>query len=90
MSLDQYQQAIELADKYDFIISSDECYSEVYLDESNPPLGLLDACWQLGRRDFSRCVVFHSLSKRSNLPGLRSGFIAGAAVIGSIFKKVLQ
>ncbi len=77
MSLDQYQQAIELADKYDFIISSDECYSEVYLDESNPPLGLLDACWQLGRRDFSRCVVFHSLSKRSNLPGLRSGFIAG-------------
>ncbi len=77
MSLAQYQQALELADKYDFILSSDECYSEVYFNEDNPPLGLLDACWQLGRRDFSRCVVFHSLSKRSNLPGLRSGFIAG-------------
>lgn len=77
MSLAQYQQAIELADRYDFILSSDECYSEVYLDEDNPPLGLLDACQQLGRNDFSRCVVFHSLSKRSNLPGLRSGFIAG-------------
>jgi N-succinyldiaminopimelate aminotransferase len=77
MSLAQYQQAIELADKYDFILSSDECYSEVYLDEDRPPLGLLDACQQLGRTDFSRCVVFHSLSKRSNLPGLRSGFIAG-------------
>jgi len=77
MSLAQYQQAIELADKYNFILSSDECYSEVYLDEDRPPLGLLDACQQLGRTDFSRCVVFHSLSKRSNLPGLRSGFIAG-------------
>lgn len=77
MSLAQYRQAIELADRYDFILSSDECYSEVYFDETNPPLGLLDACWQLGRTDFSRCVVFHSLSKRSNLPGLRSGFIAG-------------
>ncbi|MGB0669778.1 MAG: succinyldiaminopimelate transaminase, partial [Porticoccaceae bacterium] len=77
MSLAQYQQALELADKYDFILSSDECYSEVYLDEDRPPLGLLDACQQLGRSDFSRCVVFHSLSKRSNLPGLRSGFIAG-------------
>ncbi|MBT5388628.1 MAG: succinyldiaminopimelate transaminase [Porticoccaceae bacterium] len=77
MSLAQYQQAIDLADRYDFVLSSDECYSEVYLDEDNPPLGLLDACQQLGRTDFSRCVVFHSLSKRSNLPGLRSGFIAG-------------
>jgi N-succinyldiaminopimelate aminotransferase len=77
MSLQQYQQALELADQYDFIVSSDECYSEVYMDEQNPPLGLLDACQQLGRTDFSRCVVFHSLSKRSNLPGLRSGFVAG-------------
>lgn len=81
MSLEQYHQALELADKYDFIVSSDECYSEVYMDEHNPPLGLLDACQQLGRTDFSRCVVFHSLSKRSNLPGLRSGFIAGDANI---------
>jgi N-succinyldiaminopimelate aminotransferase len=85
MSLEQYQQVIELADKYDFIVSSDECYSEVYFDESNPPLGLLEACQQLGRDDFARCVVFHSLSKRSNLPGLRSGFIAGDSTILEAF-----
>ena len=76
-SLQQYQQAIALADKYDFIIASDECYSEVYLQEDNPPPGLLQACAELGRHNYSRCVVFHSLSKRSNLPGLRSGFVAG-------------
>jgi N-succinyldiaminopimelate aminotransferase len=77
MSLAQMQHAIELADRYDFIVASDECYSEVYLNESAPPPGLLQACEQLGRNDYSRCVVFHSLSKRSNLPGLRSGFVAG-------------
>ncbi|MGX4675414.1 succinyldiaminopimelate transaminase [SAR92 clade bacterium H246] len=81
MSIEQLQQAIALADKYDFIIASDECYSEVYFDEQTPPPGLLQACEQMGRRDYSRCVVFHSLSKRSNLPGLRSGFIAGDATI---------
>ncbi len=77
ISIEQFQQAIALADKYDFIIASDECYSEVYLQEDNPPAGLLQACAQMGRTDYSRCVVFHSLSKRSNLPGLRSGFVAG-------------
>jgi N-succinyldiaminopimelate aminotransferase len=77
MSLAQMRHAIELADRYDFIVASDECYSEVYLNESAPPPGLLQACEQLGRNDYSRCVVFHSLSKRSNLPGLRSGFVAG-------------
>ena len=81
MSIEQLQQAIALADKYDFIIASDECYSEVYFDEQTPPPGLLQACEQMGRSDYSRCVVFHSLSKRSNLPGLRSGFIAGDATI---------
>ena len=81
MSIDQLQQAIALADKYDFIIASDECYSEVYFDEEMPPPGLLQACEQMGRHNYSRCVVFHSLSKRSNLPGLRSGFIAGDATI---------
>ena len=81
MSIEQLQQAIALADKYDFIIASDECYSEVYFDEQTPPPGLLQAWEQMGRRDYSRCVVFHSLSKRSNLPGLRSGFIAGDATI---------
>ncbi len=81
MSLADYQLALELADRYDFVIAADECYSELYRDEQNPPLGLLDACRQLGRDDFSRCLVFHSLSKRSNLPGLRSGFVAGDAAL---------
>ncbi|MGK0500640.1 MAG: N-succinyldiaminopimelate aminotransferase [Oceanicoccus sp.] len=72
---------IALADKYDFIIASDECYSELYFDEQQPPIGLLQACAEIGRNDYRRCVVFHSLSKRSNLPGLRSGFIAGDADI---------
>jgi len=72
---------IELADRFDFVIASDECYSELYFDENQPPLGLLEVCAQMGRHDFKRCVVFHSLSKRSNLPGLRSGFVAGDAEI---------
>jgi N-succinyldiaminopimelate aminotransferase len=76
---------IELADRFDFIIASDECYSELYFDEESPPAGLLQACAENGRNDFSRCVVFHSLSKRSNLPGLRSGFVAGDAEILSRF-----
>ena len=75
------QRLIELADRFDFIIASDECYSEIYPDEARPPPGLLEVCKQIGRDDFRRCVVFHSLSKRSNLPGLRSGFVAGDAEI---------
>ena len=75
------QQLIALADQHDFIIASDECYSELYFDETKPPVGLLQACYEMGRADFKRCVVFHSLSKRSNLPGLRSGFVAGDADI---------
>ncbi|MFT5038137.1 MAG: N-succinyldiaminopimelate aminotransferase [Flavobacteriaceae bacterium] len=77
MSIAQMQHAVHLADQYDFVIASDECYSEVYLDECNPPPGLLEACQEMDRTDFARCVVFHSLSKRSNLPGMRSGFVAG-------------
>lgn len=73
------QKLIRLADEHDFVIASDECYSELYFDEAKPPVGLLQACAELGRHDFARCVVFHSLSKRSNLPGLRSGFVAGDA-----------
>ena len=72
---------IALADEHDFVIASDECYSELYFDEANPPVGLLQACRSMGRDDYRRCVVFHSLSKRSNLPGLRSGFVAGDAEI---------
>ncbi len=79
MSLDDWEDLIRLSDKYDFVIASDECYSELYFNE--PPIGLLQACTTFGRDDFKNCVVFHSLSKRSNLPGLRSGFIAGDAAI---------
>jgi len=74
-------RVIELADRYDFIVASDECYSELYPDEAHPPEGLLQTCAAMGRNDYARCVVFHSLSKRSNLPGLRSGFVAGDAAI---------
>ena len=71
------QHLIELADRHEFIIAADECYSEIYFDESARPVGLLEAAARLGREDYARCVVFHSLSKRSNVPGLRSGFVAG-------------
>ena len=74
-------KVIELADRHDFLIASDECYSELYPDEANPPEGLLQTCAAIGRHDFKRCVVFHILSKRSNLPGLRSGFVAGDAEV---------
>ena len=74
-------KVIELADRHDFLIASDECYSELYPDEANPPEGLLQTCAAIGRHDFKRCMVFHSLSKRSNLPGLRSGFVAGDAEV---------
>jgi len=73
------QRLIALADQYDFAIAADECYSEIYPDEALPPPGLLQAAAALGRTDYQRCVVFHSLSKRSNCPGLRSGFVAGDA-----------
>lgn len=71
------RRLIELSDQYDFIIASDECYSELYFEQA--PIGLLEVCANMGRHDYKNCVVFHSLSKRSNLPGLRSGFVAGDA-----------
>jgi len=78
---------LELAEKYDFVIASDECYSELYDDENSPPPGLLEAAFAVGNTEFKRCVVFHSLSKRSNAPGLRSGFVAGdAAILQDYFK----
>ncbi|MFG3450637.1 succinyldiaminopimelate transaminase [Stutzerimonas stutzeri] len=83
--LDTLKKLIALADEHDFVIAADECYSELYFDEASPPAGLLTACAALGRGDFKRCVVFHSLSKRSNLPGLRSGFVAGDADILKAF-----
>ena len=81
------QKLIQLAKQYDFIIASDECYSELYFDEANPPVGLLEAAAEMGNTDYSHCVVFHSLSKRSNLPGLRSGFVAGDKEVLSKFLK---
>ena len=75
---------IEKAKKYDFIIASDECYSEIYFDGARPP-GLLQAAVNSGHGDFKNCVVFHSLSKRSNLPGMRSGFVAGDAEVMKAF-----
>jgi N-succinyldiaminopimelate aminotransferase len=71
------ERALELADRHGFVVASDECYSEIYRDESRPPCGLLQAAQSSGRKDFERCVVFHSLSKRSSVPGLRSGLVAG-------------
>ncbi len=79
------QQLINLAEQHDFIIISDECYSEIYPDETDPPAGLLQAAAAMGNRDYQRCIVCNSLSKRSNAPGLRSGFVAGDATILSQF-----
>ncbi|KPK09813.1 MAG: succinyldiaminopimelate transaminase [Acidithiobacillales bacterium SG8_45] len=77
LGANDYRAILELAEKHDFIVASDECYSEIYFDEANPPTGLLQVASDLGIADYRRCLVFHSLSKRSNLPGLRSGFVAG-------------
>ena len=78
--LDEWRHLFELADRHGFVIASDECYSEIYFrDEA--PLGALDAARRLGRHDLRNLVVFTSLSKRSNVPGLRSGFVAGDAAV---------
>lgn len=80
-------QALALAEKHDFIVALDECYSEIYFDENEPPQGLLGYADKNGNSDFRRCVIFQSLSKRSNLPGLRSGFVAGdAAILNDYFR----
>jgi N-succinyldiaminopimelate aminotransferase len=81
ISQSEMEKLIRLSGQYDFVIASDECYSELYDDENNPPVGLLQTAYTMGNTDFKRCVVFHSLSKRSNVPGLRSGFVAGDADI---------
>jgi N-succinyldiaminopimelate aminotransferase len=75
-----FARILELAEKHDFLIASDECYSEIYFDENQPPPGLLQVAHDLGIADYRRCLAFHSLSKRSNLPGLRSGFAAGDSI----------
>ena len=81
MNLSSWKTLFELSDRYGFVIASDECYSEIYFDETKPPLGGLTAAVRLGRSDYRNLVTFSSLSKRSNVPGLRSGFVAGDAAI---------
>ncbi|MFQ5582616.1 MAG: aminotransferase class I/II-fold pyridoxal phosphate-dependent enzyme [Mariprofundaceae bacterium] len=81
-----YAELLQLADAHDFYVIADECYSEIYSD--TPPVGLLEVAQQLGRKDFSRCLVMNSLSKRSAMPGLRSGFIAGDAALIERFAKL--
>jgi len=81
MTLDEWRRLFELSDRNGFVIASDECYSEIYFEEGGAPLGALEAAHRLGRDRFERLVVFGSLSKRSNVPGLRSGFVAGDAAV---------
>jgi N-succinyldiaminopimelate aminotransferase len=85
MTLDEWRHLFELADRHDFVIAADECYSEIYFDEAAPPLGALAAARALGRDRFDRLLSFGSLSKRSNAPGLRSGYVAGDAALVKAF-----
>jgi N-succinyldiaminopimelate aminotransferase len=85
LSMDFLRHALSLADRFDFIVAADECYTEIYPDERFPPPGLLHAAIAAGHDGFQRCVVFHSLSKRSSVPGLRSGFVAGDPAVISRF-----
>ncbi len=86
LSLDEWKQLFELSDRYGFVIAADECYSEIYFDDAHLPIGGLEAAHRLGRTDFRNVVMFSSLSKRSNVPGMRSGFVAGD---GEILKRFL-
>ena len=81
METASHEKLMALAKRFDFIIASDECYTELYDDEAKPPQGLLQSAYESGNTLFKRCVIFQSLSKRSNAPGLRSGFVAGDAEI---------
>ncbi len=85
MSLDDWRTLFTLSDEFGFVIASDECYSEIYLDEECAPLGGLEAASKLGRSNYRNLVCFSSLSKRSNVPGLRSGFVAGDAQLIEAF-----
>ena len=81
MDLDEWRQLFALSARHGFVIAADECYSEIYFDESNPPLGALQAARRLGNDRYERLITFGSLSKRSNAPGLRSGYVAGDAEV---------
>jgi N-succinyldiaminopimelate aminotransferase len=80
LTLEDWRELFALSDRHGFVIASDECYSEIYFDETKPPLGALEAAHRLGR-SFERLVMLSSLSKRSNVPGMRSGFVAGDAAL---------
>jgi N-succinyldiaminopimelate aminotransferase len=84
MPLDEWQKLFDLSDRHGFVIASDECYSEIYFRD-DAPLGGLEAAMKLGRTDFKNLVMFTSLSKRSNVPGMRSGFVAGDAALLKAF-----
>ena len=84
LGLAEWKDIFALADRHGFVVASDECYSEIYFDEAAPPLGALQAATELGR-GFKRLVMFSSLSKRSNVPGMRSGFVAGDAAVLKAF-----
>ena len=84
LDLDEWREIFSIADRHGFIVASDECYSEIYFDEAAPPLGALQAATMVGR-GFQRLVMFSSLSKRSNVPGMRSGFVAGDASVLEAF-----
>ncbi len=84
MPLDEWKKLFALSDRYGFVIASDECYSEIYF-QGEPPLGGLEAAAKLGRSDYRNLIAFTSLSKRSNVPGLRSGFVAGDAALIKAF-----
>jgi N-succinyldiaminopimelate aminotransferase len=79
VTIDEWKTLFELADRHGFVVAADECYSEIYFDEAHPPLGSLSAARLLGRTDYRRLLSFGSLSKRSSVPGLRSGYVAGDA-----------
>ncbi len=81
LTLDEWRTLFELSDRHGFVVAADECYSEIYADEAAPPLGALQAARRLGRDEYRRLVVFSSLSKRSNVPGMRSGFVCGDAQV---------
>jgi len=81
LALEDWRRLFELSDEHGFVIAADECYSEIHFDEAHPPVGALEAASRLGRGDFRRLLSFSSLSKRSNLPGLRSGYVAGDAAL---------
>ena len=85
MPLAEWRELFALSDRYGFVIASDECYSEIHFDEAQPPLGSLAAAQALGRDGYPRLVVFGSLSKRSNAPGLRSGYVAGDRTLLAAF-----